>query len=70
MLGKSKRSALSFNIFWTWTCNKNKFYNISDCFFRDTLNFHSFIKSLGLASPPHFVYDFSRKIFFISHFIN
>ena len=33
---------LSFNIFWltsTWTYSKNKFYNISDCWSRETLNF-------------------------------
>ena len=28
------------------------------------LNFDFFKKGLGIVSPPHFVYDFSRKIFF------
>ena len=27
-------------------------------------------KVLGIASPPHFVYDFSRKIFLMLYSIN
>ena len=27
-------------------------------------------KGLGIGSPPHFVYDFSRKMFLMLHFIN
>ena len=27
-------------------------------------------KSLGMVYPPHFVYDFPRKIFLILHYIN
>ena len=27
------------------------------------LNFNFLERGLGLASPPHFVYDFSRKMF-------
>ena len=34
------------------------------------LNFHFSEKGLGLVSPPHFVYDFSRKIFLMLHSIN
>ena len=34
------------------------------------LNFNFSEKGLGLVSPPHFVYDFSRKMFLMLHFIN
>ena len=34
------------------------------------LNFDFLEKGLGVASPPHFVYDFSRKIFITLYFIN
>ena len=33
------------------------------------LNFNFLEKGLGLASPPYFVYDFSRKTFLILHSI-
>ena len=39
---KAKGQQLTFNIFWytsTWTCNKNKLFNISDCWSKDMLNF-------------------------------
>ena len=42
-----------------------KLYNISDSWSRDILNLDYFQKGLGLASPPHFVYDFLRKIFLV-----
>ena len=42
---------------------------ILGCCSRDVLNFDLLEKGLGLASPPHFVYDFSRKIFLL-YFIN
>ena len=32
--------------------------------------FDFFEKSLGLVSPQHFVYDFSRKVFPMLYFIN
>ena len=31
------------------------------------LNFHFSEKGLGLVSPSHFVYDFSRKMFLMLH---
>ena len=34
------------------------------------LNFNFSEKGLGLVSPPHFVYDFSRKMFLMLHSIN
>ena len=57
---------LSFNMFWqtsTWTYNKNKFltFQAVDPEICAILVFLE--KGLGLASPPHFVNDYSRKIF-------
>ena len=34
------------------------------------LTFNFSIKGLGLGFPPHFVYDFSIKMFLMLHFIN
>ena len=34
------------------------------------LNFDFLEKGLGIVSPPHFVYDFSRKIFLMLYSIN
>ena len=45
--------------------NKNKLYKTLDM-----LNFSFSEKGLGLVSPPHFVYDFSIKIFLMLHYIN
>ena len=33
------------------------------------LNFNFSEKGLGLVSPPHFLCDFSRKMFFVLHSI-
>ena len=33
------------------------------------LNFDLLEKGLGTVSPPHFVYDFSRKMFLMSYSI-
>ena len=33
------------------------------------LNFNFFKKGLRIVSPPHFVYNFSRKMFLKSYFI-
>ena len=35
-----------------------------DCWFRDMFNFDFLEKGLEVVSQPHFVYDFSRKMFF------
>ena len=51
--------------------NKNKLYKTLDYRSRDMLNFRFLeMDGLGLVSPPHFVYDFSRKIFLMLHSIN
>ena len=43
--------------------NKIKLYKTLDYWPRDILNFDFLEKALGTVSPPHFVYDFSRKCF-------
>ena len=48
------------------TDNKQKLYETSDYWFRDMLNFDFLKKSLGLASSPHFLHDFWRKIFLLT----
>ena len=45
-------------------------FNISDCQSRDTLNFDFLQKNLGIVPPPHFVYNFLRKMFSLLYFIN
>ena len=50
------------------TYNKNRLYKTIDS--RDMLNFDFLEKALGIVSSPHFVYDFSRKIFLILYSIN
>ena len=42
--------------------NKNKLFKILD---RSMLDFDILEKSLGIVSPPHFGYNFSRKMFFM-----
>ena len=34
------------------------------------LNFDISVKSLGLVSPPHFMYDYPRKMFDMLYSIN
>ena len=43
--------------------NKNKPYKTLDYWSRDTLSFDFLEKGLGIVSPPHFVHDFSWKMF-------
>ena len=50
--------------------NKNKLYKTLDYWSRDMLNFNFSEKSLELVSPPHILYDFSRKLFLMLHSIN
>ena len=71
--GKSKWSAAQFRYISTVLSlpyNKNKLYETLDYWSRDMLNFHCSEKGPGLVSPPHFVYDFSRKMFLMLHSIN
>ena len=49
--------------------NKNKLYKTLDYWSRDLLNLDFFEKGLGIILPPQFLYDFSRKIFFILYSI-
>ena len=61
---------LRFNIFTmalNLPYNKNKLYKTLDYWSRNMLNFDFLEKGLGIAFPPHFVYDFSKKI--VSHVI-
>ena len=37
---------------------------------RGKLNFDVLENDQGKVSPPHFAYDFSRKMFFLLHSIN
>ena len=48
--------------------NQNKKYKTLDYWSRNMLNFEFLEK--GLGSPLHFVYDFLRKIFFMSYSID
>ena len=50
--------------------NKNNLYKTSDHWSRDILNFDFLEKDLGIVSPPHFVYDFSTKMFLMLCSIN
>ena len=50
--------------------NKNELYKTLDYSSRDMLNFDFLEKGLGIVSPPHFVYDISRKTFLMLYSIN
>ena len=50
--------------------NKTKLYKTVNYWSRDILNFDFLKKGLGIVSPTHFVFDFSRKIFFMLYSIN
>ena len=70
---KSKWSAAYFNyilIALSLAYNKNELYRTLDSWSRDVPNFDFLEKGLGIASPPHFVYDFSRKSSLILYSIN
>ena len=56
----------SFNL----ACNKNKLCKTLDYWFREMLNFDFLEKGLERVSPPHFEYDFSRKMFLMLYSIN
>ena len=50
--------------------NKSKLYKTLDYWSSDIINFNFSEKGLGLVSPPHFVHDFSRKMFLMLLSIN
>ena len=45
-------------------------YKIPGYWSREILSFDFLEKVLGLVSPSHFVYDFSKEIFLMLYFIN
>ena len=45
--------------------NESKLYNTLHYSSRDMLNFDFLEKSVGIVSLPHFVNDFSRKMFHV-----
>ena len=49
---------------------KQSIYKTSEYWSRDMLNFDFSEKDRGIVSLPHFVYDFSRKMFFMLYSIN
>ena len=55
----------------TLTNNKEKLCKTSD-YWSDTdmFNFDFLEKGLGIVSPPHFVCDFSRKVFTMLYSVN
>ena len=61
-----KYNSIAFNLAY----NKNKLYKALGFWSRHMLNFDFLKKDLWIVSPPHFVYDFSRKKFFMLYFIN
>ena len=66
--GKSKWSAAQFQCMYIALnvgYNKNKLHKTLDYWSRDMLNFNFPEKGMGLVFPPHFVDDFSRKMFLL-----
>ena len=49
--------------------NKNKLYETLDYRSRDIIDFGFLEKTLGIVSPPRFLYDFSRKMFLVLYSI-
>ena len=75
-LNEAKASGLrlSFNIFRNprfGRLQKQTVYcKALDYGFRDMRNFFFLEKRLGIVSPPHFLYYFSRKMFLMLCYIN
>ena len=67
---EARRPVPDLFLFSNLPYNKNKLYKTLDYGSRDMLNFKFSEKGLELVPPPHFVYDFSRKMFLMLHFIN
>ena len=64
---KASGLQLSFNIFWkpsTWHTIKTDYWS------RNVLNFDFLENDLEIVSSPHFVYDFSKKMFLMLYSIN
>ena len=61
---KASGLQLSFS-FLNLAYNESKLYKTLDFWSWDMLNFNFLEKGLQIVSLPHFVYDFSRKMFLI-----
>ena len=74
VLYKTKASVpqlgLTISIALKLAYNKNKQYKTLNYWSRGVLNFDFLEKDLGKVSPPHFVYDFSKKMFLILYSVN
>ena len=71
--GKCKWSAAKFQsvlIVLNLPNNNNKIYKTLEYWSRDTLNFDFLKKGQGIVSPPHFVYESSKKMFLKLYSIN
>ena len=58
----SKKSCILFPLLFNWEINKLDYFRLTKES-ENKLNFNFSEKGLGLVSPPHFVHDFSRKMF-------
>ena len=69
---KASGLQLSFNVSIALNLpyNKKKLYKTSEYASRDMLNFNFSEKGLGLVFPPHFEYNFSRKMLLMLDSIN
>ena len=70
---KTSRLQLKFKTFRlhsTWHTIKNKLHKTLDYWCRDTFKSYFLEKCLGKVSPPHFVYESSRKMLPILYSIN
>ena len=65
-----RQKTYGFTIALKLTYSKNKLYKSLDYWSRDILNFDFLEKSLGIVSPPYFLYDFSTKMFLMLYSIN
>ena len=65
VLYESKWSATCFNVLEDLNLDTQwkQIFNFSGCWSRDILNFQNLKKGIGLAFPPHFVYDFLKRCF-------
>ena len=73
ILGKRKWSEAWFHyisIALKLAYNRKNLFKILHCWSRDMRIFDILGKGLGIVSPAHIVYDFSKKIFLMLYFIN
>ena len=53
-----------------WSCRKNRLIRNISLTSKFMISFNISEKGFGLVSQPHFIYDFSRKMFLMLHSIN